>query len=492
MRSIRTRLIVWLVGGTLAVAAAAGVGLYGYMEEALEHGLDAALAAKAEAIAGGVRVGADGRPHLRSPDAAATVAVRHEGPFAFQLWRADGTTLARVAPGDAPLARPVHGRHRFADGRLPDGTSARFTELSFVARADDARPPAAGGPLTLVVAHDRRSIDGTLAVLLTGLSFAAAGLAAGIGAVVAWGVGRGLRPLADVSAVADRIGPDALDVRFPGPDQLPPELAPIGLKLNALLDRLSAGFARERRFSAAVAHELRTPLAELRSACDVALRWPDDHDAAAAAVADARAIADEMGGLVRSLLALARGQAGVDAPRVAAVPLAAAVAAAWAGPAAAAAARGLTLDGPTDDGPFVRADPDLLAAVLRNLLGNAVAHATAGGRVAVRTGPTPAGVELRIGNPCDTLDAADLPRLFEPFWQRSAARTGGDHVGLGLSIVEAHCRAMGVPITASLADGWFELTLVFPAVPPPEGPDAGARPGPCSTPRLAAGPEGGV
>jgi signal transduction histidine kinase len=449
------------------------------MEEVLEHGLDAALAVKAEAIADAVHMEDDGRPHLeRAGDAG--VAPHREGPFYFQVWGADGRTVARAAPPgvpvEAPLPRPRAGRRRFADLWLPDGTVARATELSFVARPDEDEFDAThGGPaprpgerLTLVVAHDRRSIDGPLAVLLTGLTFAAAVVVAGILVVVTWSVRRGLRPLADVSALADRIGPDSLDVRFPGPDRLPPELAPIGQKLNELLDRLAAAFARERRFSAAVAHELRTPLAELQASCDVALRWPDDHDGATAALAEARAVAVQMGDMVRALLALARTQAGVDEARSRPVQLSAAVAQAWAKLRPAGEARGLTADFDVGgDDPTVHANPHLLAVVLRNLLGNAVEYATPGGRVRVCADGVEGAVRLRVGNSCDTLGSDDLPRLFEPFWRKSAARSDGTHVGLGLSIVDGYCRAMGVSIAASWEPpDWFEMALTLPAASP--------------------------
>ena len=109
----------------------------------------------------------------------------------------------------------------FADAVLADGTPARVTRVTFVARphTDDPRPPApaaAGERLTLVVAHDRRAEDRPLAVLLAGLLVTAAAMSLGIVAVVTWGVRRGLRPVGEVSALADRIGPESLDVRFAG------------------------------------------------------------------------------------------------------------------------------------------------------------------------------------------------------------------------------------------------------------------------------------
>ena len=471
MRSIRGQLLSTLIPGVLLLTAGAGVGLYAFVEEALEHGLDAALTAKADAIAAAVHTGRDGQPRLGSADgAAAPAASRREGPFHFQLWRADGRTVARSAPGTADLPGPVRSHRPFADATLADGTPVRVTRVTVVARPDGDAPHGPAERLTLVVAHDRRAEDRPLAVLLAGLAVTVAVLALGMVAVVTWGVRRGLRPVGEVSALADRIGPDSLDgVRFPGADRLPAELLPIGLRLNDLLDRLSAAFARERRFSAAVAHELRTPLAELRSACDVALRWPDDPATVTAALADARDVAVQMSAMVATLLSLARQQAGADPPaHLEPVRLSVAVPAAWPGLAAAAAERHLGVDLDVDGDAVVSADPRLLAAVLRNLLGNAVAYAPAGGRICVRT--TAAGDgrwSLRVGNACVGLTAVDLPRMFEPFWRADAARTAdGGRVGLGLSLVQAYCGAMAATVAAELVgDGRLEVTVTFP--PPP-------------------------
>ena len=479
MRSIRAQLLSTLIPGVLLLTAAAGVGLYTFVEESLEHGLDAALAAKADAIAGTVHLEEDGQPHLRISDAAAPApGARREGPFFYQVWRADGRTLARSAPGTAPLPPPSARHHRpFSDAVLADGTPARVTLVTFVAQPDedpsDSRPTtqsAQAGPpaerLTLIVAHDRRAEDRPLAVLLAGLLVTAAAMALGIVVVVTWGVRRGLRPVGEVSSLADRIGPESLDVRFPGADRLPRELLPIGVKLNDLLDRLSAAFARERRFSAAVAHELRTPLAELRSACDVALRWPDDAATTTAALAEARDVAVQMSAMVAALLSLARRQAGAEPPaRAEPVDLASAVAAAWPGASAAAACRGLTVEYDLDAAAVVSADPGLLGAVLRNLLQNAVGHATAGGPVRVHT-TRGAGDRwsLHVTNFCTGLSPADLPRLFEPFWRGNAARTsGGGQVGLGLTLVQAYGAAMDVSVVSTLVPpDQLTLTLTFP------------------------------
>jgi two-component system sensor histidine kinase QseC len=112
-----------------------------------------------------------------------------------------------------------------------------------------------------------------------------------------------LRPLSSLAKRAETIHASSLQLRFPT-DNIPVELLPIAQRLNDLLARLEASFAREQRFSADVAHELRTPIAELRTLAEVALKWPDDVNQAA--LKEALNIALQMESVATGLMALAR------------------------------------------------------------------------------------------------------------------------------------------------------------------------------------------
>jgi two-component system sensor histidine kinase QseC len=493
MRSIQTHLVVSLTTGLLLLLGGAGVGLYDYMEDVLENSLDAQLTAKAQAIAGAVHEEQDGQPHLHLPETV-SVAEPHDsgmhdgglhdgglhnrgwhdagahnaGPFYFQIWRADGTTLARVLSpscGAASMPSQLKHGHRFADGHMPDGEDVRLTRLVFSAQPDDENDNPHAHPssrpseqLTMVVAQNRDGIDRALAILLTGLLFAAAMLVTGILLIVAWGVRSSLTPLAQVGQLADQIGPDSLNLRFPAGKLLPDELRPIAAKLNELLDRVATAFAHERRFSAAVAHELRTPVSELLSLCEVTLRWPDDKDALINALKEAKTISSEMGTVVENLMSLARCQAGAEKPLNQVIELSAFVQEIWAGFQSRAADRNLRVEFEMDGNVQVRTDRRLLEMVLRNLLANAVEYTDADGRIRI----VAQGSVLKIGNSATSLQPADLPHLAEAFWRKDAARTGGNHAGLGLSLVTANCQVAGIGLDRTLGDdGWFEVKLSF-------------------------------
>jgi two-component system sensor histidine kinase QseC len=179
-----------------------------------------------------------------------------------------------------------------------------------------------GEPVRLVVASDRAHLDEGL-WRFPGWLLAGGGLLAGLTLWLVPGVlWHGLRPLERLGEQAGRIDSSALGegARFPV-DGLPVELQSIARRLNDLLGRLGESLARERRFSANLAHELRTPLAELRSLAECAIKWPDARDSAMDH--EVLAIARHMETLATHLLTLARGEQGRFEPALEEVDLAA-------------------------------------------------------------------------------------------------------------------------------------------------------------------------
>jgi two-component system sensor histidine kinase QseC len=221
------------------------------------------------------------------------------------------------------------------------------------------------------------------------------------------------------------------------------ELAPISAKLNDLLTRVLASFERERRFSADVAHELRTPIAELRAIADVALRFPPEAIARTAAFEDVREAALQIDRLVTALRTLAACEAGRVERNVESVDLRALGQKLWTPFAAAAASKGLAVATPLPERPessgraVISSDPAILGSVITNLFANAVEYADAGGKVGWSVRTTSAGVELTVVNSNAALERTDLDHVFEAFWRKDAARTGGVHSGLGLSLARA-------------------------------------------------------
>ncbi len=298
-------------------------------------------------------------------------------------------------------------------------------------QAGELAPPEA---VTLIVARSADAQRSTLWKI--GAWFVALGLITLGTAMFAafWAVGRGLSPVAalvrELEAVDDRHLDRRLEV-----SRLPRELAPIGERTNALLERLERAFVRERRFTADAAHELRTPLTVLQAELELALRKPRPAEAYRDSLA--RSL-DEVRGLARlveDLLILARAEGGQVEVTREPVPLRALVERCLGPHLDAASTRGLEIDIDIDPARTVHSDPDLLRVVLSNLISNAVAYTERDGWIRVET---PHDGMLAVVDSGPPIPEAQRERLFDPFWRGDDARTdAGLHCGLGLALVRS-------------------------------------------------------
>ncbi len=470
--TIRRRLTWTLVLGSAALLGLAGTGVYLTVRAALLHEFDAGLRTKALGLAAATEQGEDGIV-IELGDA---FLRNFEGPSApdfYEIWRDEGAPMARsksLDAADLPRTGAEHDGPVIWNIRLAAGVPARAIGVTFTpepTRRDRFRGVQAP-PLTLVVASDRRALDrtlGTLALVLTGAGVA---LLAAIAALVPSTLRRALHPVDRLADAAAAVNADSLSYRFPERD-LPEELRPIGSRLNDLLGRLEGSFERERRFSADVAHELRTPIAELRALAELAMTWPDTR--AADADREVLAIAMRMETIVTALLALLRGEHRQLRVARTTVELGPMVEAAVRPLAARAAARGLTVDRIVRDAPTIESDPVLLQSILANLLENAVEYSPAGSRIEVNAAAAAGRFTVTVVNPAERLSAGEVPRLFDRFWRADAARAGGDHLGLGLPLARAFARALGCDLSAALDAGRLAVTLAGPAA---LGPGAAA------------------
>ncbi len=478
MRSLHGQLTARLLAVALALSAAAGTGAYLYSRAAHTRAFDAAAEGRARVLAAMVMIEPTGEIEVEiEPEALPELYEDHPREY-FELRRGDGTVVA-AAPALAGRALAAGwsrwGPSHAADVPLPDGRRGRVMALKFYPRVEapdeeDVLPPDhvqptpdRYGQFTLLLARDRADLDHTLAVMLTSLLTWGGVLVAGTALAVALTVRAGLRPLRALADQAARMDARSLDERF-ATDGVAHELRPIGARLNELLDRIEQTLARERRFTANVAHELRTPIAELRAMAEVALRQPDAGDGSRHNYRDALDVALQMQSIVTALLALARCQPGRQTVVTESVDLAGVVGQCWQ-QTVARNGRGLRTRLEVPPGIVVHTDRALLGAVVTNLLCNAYEYTPSGGSITCRTerNATP-GVALAISNTAHDLDARDLPKLCEPFWRKDAARSDAAHCGLGLALVESLAKLLRVDLSMELAaDQSFLVRLSFPA-----------------------------
>lgn len=465
MRSIRSQLTRQLVLGTLVIASCGGTAAYLAIRTEMLRQFDGALLAKARAVCALSRQENGKPPKLESEDLRALDFAASGSGHYFQVWRADGKSIARSPEDSTAALAPAPGGGTTPDFRnltLPGNVPGRRVEFTYTPSVedndddDDDRKRRAPFTATIVFASSRQSVDATLGTMLAALGLSTGLLLAGAWLLVPRVLGRGLRPLDELGDQVTRIDADSLDTRF-SETGAPAEIAPIARRLNDLLARLGGSFERERRFSADLAHELRTPLAELRSQAELALRWPDAR--AATADSDTLEITLRMEHLVTRLLALARAEAGQPGIAKSPVDIGAAVMAAWHPFSETAAARDLRVTFRLPSGLAVETEPALFREILANLFSNAADHAPHGGEVEIAAEPAPDGFKLLVTNAARSLDARDVEKIFDRFWRKDAARTDDAHAGLGLALARGYAHALGWELRASLEDSRLTFTL---------------------------------
>lgn len=466
MMSIRRKLILGLLLGLMTLLVVSGTILYSYINTVLSSQFDSALIAEAHVVCSFVELH-HGKIKVEVPQEPISQLGPGAGLQYFQIWREDGTVLMRspaLGKNDLPHTNatdtPV-----LANIELPQGRAGKTVLLSFMPVAEhkdkeeeeeeehekdkDKSLRPAGQKVIVAVAQDRSELNRIMTVLFSALLGIAAFMALGVVAVVSVGVRQGLSPLQRVADDAAKIDAESLDFRF-SINGLPSELQPICLRLNDSLERLKKAFERERRFTADVAHELRTPIAELRSLADVALKWEGDRKTSLGYFTDARDIAQQMERIVTTLLSLARCQLGTMTVVCESITLDTLVDEAWNGHQQEAAKRHLAVTFDLPERLVLKTDRTMLYSIVSNLIANAVHYTRISGKVACKAIANSSGVQFMVTNDIDSLSPDDLPHFFEAFWRKDDARTDSLHCGLGLTLVDAYATALGGKVEVSL------------------------------------------
>ncbi|HEY9133198.1 MAG TPA: ATP-binding protein [Dyella sp.] len=260
--------------------------------------------------------------------------------------------------------------------------------------------------------------------------------------LVGWGVQRNLRPL-DVLA-------DKLFMRKPGSHALltlenaPSELQPVLDALNEQIARLEEALERERRFSADVAHELRTPLASTMINLESAMHARDATASESALISATECLAS-LARRTEQLLALARLEGAPGRQPLNRVDLVAVTGAVIDEMVAVIVTSGVELSlAPLPDTLIVQGDEAALRALLRNLLENAMRHVPAGGHVQFALSQTRYEAVIDVVDDGPGIPAERRSQVFDRFHRESSSR--GDGYGLGLSIVKRAAQMHGANI----------------------------------------------
>ncbi|MEE2941280.1 MAG: ATP-binding protein [Planctomycetota bacterium] len=398
----------------------------------------------------------------------------------YECWLGDEIVLARApALGRDSLPRFAEepGVPKFANIELADGRRARAVAVRYLRprpeRPDplrsslvpDLRAPVSSPgahPVEVIVAQPEEELESVLRQLrlLIAVSWIVTSLLSAAG--LTWVVRRGLAPLEDLGDQIQSKDESELDQPFSLPGASV-ELAPVVDRLNGFRERVGSAIEREHDFAAHAAHELRTPLAGLRSTLEVSLSRERDPLEYRESEHTALKITTQLERLVGRLLELARTASPSAVVRPERFELRQLALESWTPFSDSSAERGVLLEIAIDPELWITSDRQLLGRVLQNLLENLGNYADEGSLArltAVRTGDD---VVMVVENACAGLDEELVRHAFDAFWRSDDARSAvGRHAGLGLALCRQLVELLSGTISASGDAGRFRVTVVLP------------------------------
>ncbi len=317
-----------------------------------------------------------------------------------------------------------------------------------------------GQPYLLQVAQDRSS-DKEFATQFALVLGGALLLGITLSVIIAIAVTkRGLRPLQQMTQSLERIDPNHLNERL-GRTTWPRELQPVATAFDEMLGRLENSFTRLSQFSADLAHELRTPVSNIRGEAEVALTRPRTSEDYRNVIESITGECERLSGIVENLLFLARAEAADRQIEKDAFPARPAIEKIASYYRTIAEERGISITNEGDGDVY--ADPLLFDRALSNLLDNALRFTPDRGKITIRSHSKNGRTELAVEDTGCGIAAHHLLRIFDRFYRVDSSRSSKG-TGLGLALVKSITDLHGGSATAtSELNRGTTVTLIFPA-----------------------------
>lgn len=457
LRTLRSRLLLWVSAPLLALWIMSTMIDHDVASGFVNLNYDRALLDTALDLGRNVRE-ANNQLYLDLPQSVIEMLISGEqGRF---YYRANGP-VGEYITGDPDLPNPPEeakeDRVTYYDAMY------RNEPIRAVALRVPVRPGSGKGSIIVQVAEKTSLRDDFARQIMLRMMVPQAVLVI-LAAMAVWlGVGLGLRALTSVrSEIENRSHVDLSPIRD---SNTPYEVRPLVHAMNDLLSRLSAALAAQQRFIADAAHQLRTPVAALKTQTELALRQVSDGEAKAS-LQQVHAAADHAARLVNQLLTLARAEPGshrsVMRERINLAALARETTVEWV-PRALNRAIDLGFDDASVDAE-ISGDPFLARELLNNLIDNALNYTPSGGHVTVRVFKDDILAILEVEDDGYGIPEEDRERVFERFYRSAGGPPAG--CGLGLSIVREIAQGHGA--TATIHSGTHNrgtrIVIAFPAL----------------------------
>ena len=436
--SIALRMTMWYALSTFALILIATGFLYWVLTSSLEaedarilednlHNLRLLVKSQPPSVLterGGANAALAGEPqpyvYFRILDAGTNAIVETPG-ISSELPVPDASELAELSSG-----REVGRKVTSHSGRILHTLSAREGGA------------AGAGSYVVQVALDRKNEETLLAryrerlVLALSISLV---LCSFIGYAIARS---GMRPIERIARTAERIGSSTLHTRIATLGGLPPELEALAKTFNGMLDRLQDSFSRVSRFSNDVAHELRTPINNLRGEIEVALSKARSNEEYRETLGSCLEECERISRVIHSLLFLARAQTGLEPSEREAVDIGKELEAVGEFYEAAASEAGIALDVSAAPGLRAAVDRTLFRQAVWNLVSNSIAHTPKGGSTDITAAGDSEWLRVTVTDTGRGIAAEHLPYVLDRFYRADSARSSlHGSLGLGLAVVKS-------------------------------------------------------
>jgi signal transduction histidine kinase len=455
--SIKARLITIVVLSQALLAAGLLFSGIFYTRQRLLSTLDAGMQARAMSVAALVRYSEDASGNVYFDDSLMPSSLDPAHPDLFAVWAERSGLLAHSANWPAGLdmspAGPNHWRFKFAHVHY---RGLRVSQVPVLDREEGKsfQPQS----LTIVYAAPLNQLDDQVKQAGISIALSSLLLLAATVLLALWGIRRGLLPLQELAAQAGLVSAHNWELHLPEDVQQIKELRPLTQSMTTMLARLQHSFDQQREFLGNAAHELKTPVAVLKSTLQSLLQRPRASEEYRAGLEHSLEDLERLEQLLQWMLRLARAEQwahGALRRDLQVIDITATCEEAIERVRYLAESRNtkvrLSKNGVV---PF-RGDPEDLQLVWINLLENAVRYGPEGGLVEVTVAGGASGpAQIVFEDHGAGIATADLPHVFERFYRGDPSRTratGG--FGLGLAIAKALVEAYGGTITAASTPG---------------------------------------
>jgi signal transduction histidine kinase len=428
---------------------------------------DASLHGRAMSVAALIRYTEGPHPELQFDGTLLPRPLTKDVPDLFRIETQDGHVLATsTAP---PPMSGVRGQGAESWEFSFAGSPYRALRLPDVPVLDSEEgQPKSMDTLEVTYAASTRELRASLArafisILAGGIVLLGISLYVSIRAIE-----RGLQPLSELAVGVNSISPTDWDLKLTDSSLAVAEVAPLTRAMSRMVETLRAAFQQQRDFTSNAAHELRTPVAILKSTLQSLLQESRTGEMYRAGIADALSDLGRLETLLHSMLRLARAELYAGAGERSAlsnVDVVGTCEAAIARLTPLAQTRGTTISlaAPADVLP-VHAEPEDLEIIWANLIENAIRYGPPNSEVKITAARRDGSVSVAVEDKGPGIPPGELSRIFERFHRgdHSRSRESGGY-GLGLAIAKAFVECYGGSIAASsVAEGGTRIGVELP------------------------------